>query len=209
MSSKRLTLDLILSTIDKASAPLKKVALSTDGAAKSLKAARETSKRLNDQLGDVRKYRSTRAQLRLNGAQTKKYTNQLEEANSEVKTQYAAHDRIKGTLRAAEKRYKLLVKQFEDGTGSSQEFRYELDKARMKVDTMTRAVSESNSKLRQYRGKAGHAKTMLKQLPGSTRTPLKHYTSIERSWTAQGSAPISWQPKTASYNAPLMAPMMS
>ncbi len=164
MSSKRLTLDLILSTIDKASAPLKKVALSTDGAAKSLKAARETSKRLNDQLGDVRKYRSTRAQLRLNGAQTKKYTNQLEEANSEVKTQYAAHDRIKGTLRAAEKRYKLLVKQFEDGTGSSQEFRYELDKARMKVDTMTRAVSESNSKLRQYRGKAGHAKTMLKQL---------------------------------------------
>lgn len=164
MSNRRLTAELILSTIDKATAPLKKVMQSSGNTAKSLKAARETSKQLNNQLADVRKYRSARAQLRLNNTQTKKYTDQLEEANAQVQAQYKAHDNMKGYLRAAEKRYKMLVKQFEDGAGSSKELQFELEKARIRLDSMSRSVSESSSKLKQYRGKAGHANTMLKQL---------------------------------------------
>lgn len=164
MSNKRLTAELILSTIDKATGPLKKVMQGSQHTANALKEARQTVRNLNSQMGDVRAYRKARYELNLQAKQVQFFENRLSSATKETEEHNDVYNKLKSQLRGAQKRYKFLIKEFDKGQGSSQEFRMEIDRTRIEIDKMQEKVHQSYRRLTQLRGVSGHAKTELKRL---------------------------------------------
>jgi len=99
VSNKRLTLDLILSTIDKASAPLKKVMRGSSATAQQLKAAKEQLAGLQRQQKDISSFQQLQRA-------TKQNRTELQQASETAR-------RLKQQLEATENPSKRLSRQYE------------------------------------------------------------------------------------------------
>lgn len=119
MSSKNLRLQLVLDTLDKASAPLKKISGSSDKAAKALKASKDQLKKLKKQQDDI--------------ASFEKLTN---------KTKESARALAKAQQRTAD-----LAKQLKNTANPTKKLQREFEAAKRAANKLKTSHSENQKKL--------------------------------------------------------------
>ncbi len=107
--SQSLSLDVILSTIDKASAPLRSIDKASGKTAQQLKETRQSLKQLQGQQKDLTSFR------------------ELQRASKQVKTEFAAAsektNRLKRQMEAIEQPTKTMMREFERATNKTRKLR--------------------------------------------------------------------------------------
>lgn len=159
-----LRLRVLLSAIDKATGPLRRIAGGSTATAKALKAAREQTQQLNQQQRDISGYRLANIERVKQARAIRELNRKTTEHTAALDRQRAAHVNIKGSLKAAQSDYNKLSKALISGKGTSAEFSRELDKARIKLKASQQAYTRSAGSIKTYQDRVRAANTQLGQL---------------------------------------------
>ena len=159
-----LRLRVLLSAIDKATGPLRRIAGGSTATAKALKAAREQTQQLNQQQRDISGYRLANIERVKQARAIRELNRKTTEHTAALDRQRAAHVNIKGSLKAAQSEYNKLSKALISGKGTSAEFSRELDKARIKLKASQQAYTRSAGSIKTYQDRVRAANTQLGQL---------------------------------------------
>lgn len=162
--SNDLKLRVLLSTIDKATGPLRRIAGGSTATARALKAAREQTAQLNQQQRDISGYRIANIETARQARAIRELNRKTTDNTAALDRQRGAHVNIKGNLKAAQAQYNKLAKALINGKGTSAAFTRELDKTRIKLQSAQQAYSRSTSSIKTYQDRIRAANTQLGQL---------------------------------------------
>ena len=162
--SNDLKLRVLLSAIDKATGPLRRIAGGSTATARALKAAREQTAQLNQQQRDISGYRIANIETARQARAIRELNRKTTDNTAALDRQRGAHVNIKGNLKAAQAQYNKLAKALINGKGTSAAFTRELDKTRIKLQSAQQAYSRSTSSIKTYQDRIRAANTQLGQL---------------------------------------------
>ena len=103
-----LRLRVLLSAIDKATGPLRRIAGGSTATAKALKAARDQTQQLNQQQRDISGYRLANIERVKQARAIRELNRKTTEHTAALDRQRAAHVNIKGSLKAAQSDYNKI-----------------------------------------------------------------------------------------------------
>ena len=206
-----LSLDVILSTIDKASRPLKKIDQASGETAKQFKAARDQLKKLNRQQKDLDSFkklqqasRETRREFSLASARSKVLSEQLAKTKHPTRALVREFDRARtavnqlGQKQAKQNQYlkdaKKAMKQTGIGTSNLAEFQKELKRS---IEATDRALAGHQQQLEATRRKQVRL-TKARQTFTNTRGMSGSMAGTGMAATAGGTATMLAVAKTAS-----------
>ena len=162
--SNDLKLRVLLSAIDKATGPLRRIAGGSTATARALKAAREQTAQLNQQQRDISGYRIANIETARQARAIRELNRKTTDNTAALDRQRGAHVNIKGNLKAAQAQYNKLAKALINGKGTTAAFTRELDKTRIKLQSAQQAYSRSTSSIKTYQDRIRAANTQLGQL---------------------------------------------
>lgn len=149
--ARDLRLQVILDTIDKASAPLKSIHKQSGKATAALKEARDTHKQLNKQLKTAAGLQQMQSDLADVTSSLKENQAAIDANRTAHEEQLATHKEMASELRATEKRYKELSQSIIRGDDVSQQYRDELERTRTELNLLQKQTDKSSAKLKKYR----------------------------------------------------------
>lgn len=159
-----LRLRVLLSTIDKATGPLRRIAGGSTATAKALKVARDQASQLNQQQRDISAYRIANIQVVKQARVIRELNRKTTDNTAALERQRAAHGNLKGNLKAAQTQYNKLSKALVNGKGSSASFMRELEKTQIKLQSAQQAYTRSATSIKTYQDRIRSNKTQLEQL---------------------------------------------
>lgn len=162
--SNDLKLRVLLSAIDKATGPLRRIAGGSTATARALKAAREQTAQLNQQQRDISGYRIANIETARQARAIRELNRKTTDNTAALDRQRGAHVNIKGNLKAAQAQYNKLAKALINGKGTTAAFTRELDKTRIKLQSAQQAYSRSTNSIKTYQDRIRAANTQLGQL---------------------------------------------
>lgn len=162
--SNDLKLRVLLSAIDKATGPLRRIAGGSTATARALKATREQTAQLNQQQRDISGYRIANIETARQARAIRELNRKTTDNTAALDRQRGAHVNIKGNLKAAQAQYNKLAKALINGKGTTAAFTRELDKTRIKLQSAQQAYSRSTSSIKTYQDRIRAANTQLGQL---------------------------------------------
>ena len=145
-----LRLRVLLSTIDKATGPLRRIAGGSTATAKALKVARDQASQLNQQQRDISAYRIANIQVVKQARVIRELNRKTTDNTAALERQRAAHGNLKGNLKAAQTQYNKLSKALVNGKGSSASFMRELEKTQIKLQSAQQAYTRSATSIKTY-----------------------------------------------------------
>lgn len=179
-----LKLRVLLSAIDKATGPLRRIAGGSTSTAKALKAARDQTTQFNQQQRDISGYRIANIEMVRQARAIRELNRKTTDHTTVLDRQRAAHVNIKGNLKAAQSAYNKLSNALISGKETSAEFSRELDKTRIKLQSAQQAYSRSSSSIKTYQDRIRAANIQLGQLKtqhaGSQRKLAQYKTRLEQ-----------------------------
>lgn len=186
MAASKLQLQVILSALDKATAPLKRIQGGSIGAAKALKETRDSLKALNAQQRDVSAYRIASIELtKQNRAQTS-LKDKLSRTADQLESTRAAHEKNTAAQKAARSQYNKLSQALINGKGNTAEFRLELEKARVRLDATTAAFTHTQKMVKTYKDRVRYAGTELERLNSRQKSTQDTLAGLKTKLDAAG-----------------------
>jgi TP901 family phage tail tape measure protein len=149
--ARDLRIQLILDTIDRATAPLRSISTQTRRATDSLRQARDAHKQLRSELGSVEEYQKIEQELGNTNQRLAQHRESLEQTRAEYDRQKAVHDDVESQLKASQRRYRELSRAIMRGEHVSQEYRDELERVRAESTLLQRQFDRSSTRLGSYR----------------------------------------------------------
>ncbi len=149
--ARDLRLQLVLDTIDRATAPLRSVSSQSNRTTEALKAARTAHKKLKSDLGNVEEFQKIEQELKGTSDRLSQYRQNLGQTRTAHEQQKTSHEAVASQLKASQRRYKELSKAIMRGEQVSQEYRDELERTRTESDLLQRQFDQSSRKLTNYR----------------------------------------------------------
>ncbi|MEO1827670.1 MAG: phage tail tape measure protein [Pseudomonas sp.] len=184
--ARDLKLQLVLSTIDKVTKPLKAITGRNKEAAAAFKATRDQIKQLHKQQSDIRSYRQANIEsvkqaraLRDLATKSRGYTQALED-------QRRVHTNLRSNLKSAQTQYNKLAKALIDGKGNTAEFQRELEKANIRLTSARQAFERSSSSIRTYQTRIRNAGRETDNLTKAQRGTQDRLTTLKTKLDAAG-----------------------
>lgn len=184
--ARDLKLQLVLSTIDKVTKPLKAITGRNKEAAAAFKATRDQIKQLHKQQSDIRSYRQANIEsvkqaraLRDLATKSRGYTQALDE-------QRRVHTNLRSNLKSAQTQYNKLAKALIDGKGNTAEFQRELEKANIRLTSARQAFERSSSSIRTYQTRIRNAGRETDNLTKAQRGTQDRLTTLKTKLDAAG-----------------------
>ncbi|MFC0708842.1 phage tail tape measure protein [Azorhizophilus paspali] len=178
--ARDLKLQVLLSAVDKITAPLRSIAQGGSAVAQAMKASKDQLKALNQQQRDVSGYRLANIEITRQAkaildlqVKTRNHTDLLER-------QQAAHVNLKANLKNAQTQYKKLSEALIEGKGTTAEFHRELEKAQIRLQSAQQAFNRSASTIKTYRDRIRHADTQLSQLGTQQRNSQERLAGYKK-----------------------------
>ncbi len=159
-----LRIQVLLTAIDKATAPLRSIAGGSTATAKALKAARDQTHQLNQQQRDISGYRIANIEIAKQARAIRELNRKTTDNAAALDRQRTAHVNIKGNLKTAQTQYNKLSKALINGKGTSASFTRELEKTRVKLQAAQQAYTRSSSSIKAYQDRIRAANIQLGQL---------------------------------------------
>ncbi len=169
--ARDLRLQLILDTIDRATAPLRSVSTQTSRTTEALSQARRAHRQLRSELGSAEEYQNIQRELDGTNNQLSQYRESLNQARTAHEQQKTAHEEIESQLKSSQRRYRELSRAIMRGENVSQEYRDELERVRTESDLLQRQFDRSSQRLSSYR-------TTVNRTERSIQTLTQRETSL-------------------------------
>ena len=164
MATNALRLQVLLSAVDKVTKPIKAITEGSGQLAAAVKATRDQLKEMKQQQRDVAAYRTANIEIAKQARAMRDLQTKVRSHTEGLDKQRAAHVNLKGNLKAAQTQYNKLSKALIDGKGDSAQFRLELEKAQIRLQSSQQAFTRSASTIKQYTDRIRGAETRLDQL---------------------------------------------
>ncbi|GIX38008.1 MAG: hypothetical protein KatS3mg127_1247 [Silanimonas sp.] len=147
-ASRDLRLQVILSAIDRATGPLRKVMGGSSALAKALKATQGQLKELEEKQRNIQGFQKLRAQLRGTEAALRAAGSRSVDLASKLETQRAAHYKLVGDVKAARLEFARLGSEMKGTMAPSAELNRAYALARDRLSRLESRYSESTNALR-------------------------------------------------------------
>lgn len=172
--ARDLQLRVVLSALDKATAPIRALTQTTGALGKAFKENRDKLKALNQEQRDVTAYRKANVEIHQQARALKELQAKHAGYVSALAGSKAAHQTNTQALKSARAQYNQLANALINGKGNTAQFKQELDKARIRLDAASLAFGQSQKAVKNYsdriKGSNQHIENLKRQHESSQNT---------------------------------------
>ncbi|WP_295855202.1 phage tail tape measure protein [uncultured Xylophilus sp.] len=196
-----LRLQVVLQTIDKASAVLRKINATGGEAGKALKETRDRLKELDRAQADMRGFRTTTVQLRTQGRTLQELQEKGVRFAAQLEEQRTRHINIKASLKVAQQAHKELTERYQDGKIESAAYTRQLELARISLLSNQSAYERSAAALSKFKAQVKNVGDRTAQVGAQMRAGEDRLAGYRRRLEEAGIGTDGLAGKTRAYRA--------